>query len=354
MNYIQEINAFYDWLEGNPPLTKNGIALWHALMHINNKTKWARTFHAAISTLETKSGISRSELFKARKELEAAGFIDWKQRQNKQCASYTMIPLWGRSNVDLPNELDDQIGDDYYDKTGLRHSDEDNDDEGGLPEETQGSSDENHGFFDENQGDTDDDHDDAGDDSEKTKNPPIQDYVGDNSGDNSGNNSGNKKGTNPATISKGNKKKQNKTKNQFDGGKPPLSSTDDEMERKKINKKVFKIFNEYNRLCLNLPRMTTKTEKRKAHVKARLKEHGLAKVQKMLTMAAASDFLGGYNNNAWKANFDWLFLPTNFVKVLEGNYTNKPVNAEDYIGKPSHLQIIEQTYNNLMNDGFFE
>ncbi len=335
VNYIQEINAFYDRLEGSPPLSNKAIALWFALMHINNKTKWTKSFHAAISTLETKSGIGRTELFKARKELEAAGFIDWKQRDKMQCASYTMIPLFGRSIDDFPNENDDQIGDDYYEKTGLE-----------APEEAQEINDAELENTIE----------------EPAINPPSEDYVGNKNGDKTGNKNGNKKGSKLVTISKQNKRIQKKTKKRFDEGKPSLSSSDD--ERKIFNKQILKIFRDYNRICLNLQPVTSKTDMRKKHVGARLKEHGMPDVQKMLKLAAASDFLGGCNNINWKANFDWLFLPTNFVKVLEGNYNNRTDNSsnfgktqgsvENYIGKPSHLQIIEQTYNNLMNDGFFE
>ena len=31
----------------------------------------------------------------------------------------------------------------------------------------------------------------------------------------------------------------------------------------------------------------------------------------------------GKNGRVWKANFDWLILPTNFLKVVEGHYDNE-------------------------------
>ena len=39
--------------------------------------------------------------------------------------------------------------------------------------------------------------------------------------------------------------------------------------------------------------------------------------------AGKSDFLCGINPKAWKADFDWLFNPTNFLKIMEGKYDNK-------------------------------
>jgi hypothetical protein len=40
--------------------------------------------------------------------------------------------------------------------------------------------------------------------------------------------------------------------------------------------------------------------------------------------AEASAFLKGSNDRNWSANFDWLIADKNFVKVLEGNYVDKP------------------------------
>ncbi len=50
MNYIIQLNAFYDRLEINP-LNSSEIALWNALMSINNKTAWSDKFTVAASVL---------------------------------------------------------------------------------------------------------------------------------------------------------------------------------------------------------------------------------------------------------------------------------------------------------------
>lgn len=46
MNYIKEINAFYDCLERHL-LSASAVTLWHALMHINNKAMWIESFTVA-------------------------------------------------------------------------------------------------------------------------------------------------------------------------------------------------------------------------------------------------------------------------------------------------------------------
>ena len=70
-----------------------------------------------------------------------------------------------------------------------------------------------------------------------------------------------------------------------------------------------------------LPAVTVMTEKRKAAVKARIGEHGMDSIAKVFDNIAASGFLKGHNDHNWKADFDWVFRPTNYVKILEGNYT---------------------------------
>ena len=54
MNYITEIKAFYDLLETNP-LPSSAIAVWHALMHIANKTDWQQEFAVEVSMIEVKT-----------------------------------------------------------------------------------------------------------------------------------------------------------------------------------------------------------------------------------------------------------------------------------------------------------
>lgn len=82
-----------------------------------------------------------------------------------------------------------------------------------------------------------------------------------------------------------------------------------------------------------LKEITAMTEKRKSHINARVKEHGLEAIYKAIDNVSKSSFLRGQNKRGWTATFDWVFLPNNFVKVLEGNYMPKdaPSSIEDEI-----------------------
>lgn len=90
MNYISEIKAFYDWVETNP-LSSPAINMWHALMHIANKTGWKQQFAVSISVLEVKTGLKRQALLNARNVLKQCGRIEWESRSGNQSAVYRII-----------------------------------------------------------------------------------------------------------------------------------------------------------------------------------------------------------------------------------------------------------------------
>jgi hypothetical protein len=64
--------------------------------------------------------------------------------------------------------------------------------------------------------------------------------------------------------------------------------------------------------------------KRERSLKARFKEKGFD-FSKILQKIAQSDFLLGNNKKGWRITFDWLICPSNYVKVLEGNYDTTSV-----------------------------
>ena len=83
----------------------------------------------------------------------------------------------------------------------------------------------------------------------------------------------------------------------------------------------------YLEKCVNMPSIRVITDKRKSAVMARISQHSLATVSEMLTIAGNSEFLNGKNNRGWVADFDWLFKPENFVKVIERKYENNRTNS---------------------------
>lgn len=84
-----------------------------------------------------------------------------------------------------------------------------------------------------------------------------------------------------------------------------------------------KVAEAYNRICTSMPKCTKLSDKRRKHIKARLKEFTMDEIELVFSKAEASDFLSG-RSGTWKANFDWFTRSEdNMRKVLEGNYDNK-------------------------------
>ncbi len=67
---------------------------------------------------------------------------------------------------------------------------------------------------------------------------------------------------------------------------------------------------------------------------ARIKEYGLGSIYIAIENIKKSDFLKGQNNKNWIINFDWFILPNNFIKVLEGNYTNRIAKGQQKVLRP--------------------
>jgi hypothetical protein len=76
-----------------------------------------------------------------------------------------------------------------------------------------------------------------------------------------------------------------------------------------------------------LPKYTKITPKRKSMVNARIKEYSVDTVLNGLDMASKSEFLNKPENKSWY-NFDWIFNPNNFVKILEGKYNRVEPKAK--------------------------
>lgn len=101
-------------------------------------------------------------------------------------------------------------------------------------------------------------------------------------------------------------------------------------------------------------RLTLMSDQRKGNVRSRIREYGgdVQMVYKAIDKAMASDFMNGKNGKGWVASFDWMMCPSNFPKVLEGNYDNEQpagsqqpqaaAKAQDPTARPSIGERYEQ------------
>lgn len=74
---------------------------------------------------------------------------------------------------------------------------------------------------------------------------------------------------------------------------------------------------------LGLQQLRSISNNRLILLNARIKEYSLDEVVQAIENINKSSFLKGQNKKNWTITFDWLIKPNNFIKVLEGNYTDK-------------------------------
>jgi len=92
------------------------------------------------------------------------------------------------------------------------------------------------------------------------------------------------------------------------------------------------VTDEYNFKLSELGKVKILSDKRKAHIKASIKqfknsEHDFAKIEtwtRLFDYITESDFLmGRVKNSDWIANFDFIINKSNLLKIVEGQYDNK-------------------------------
>jgi hypothetical protein len=87
----------------------------------------------------------------------------------------------------------------------------------------------------------------------------------------------------------------------------------------------------YNELCPSFPKCRELSEGRKEKIRTRWKEiKTLEKFKEIFAQMEVSNFLKGVNDRNWKASFDWVIEnDKNWVKVLEGNYTDNSNGSQN-------------------------
>ena len=69
----------------------------------------------------------------------------------------------------------------------------------------------------------------------------------------------------------------------------------------------------------------TLTDKRKKHIKARVNDYGLEQVLETIKSLESIQFFNDNKDSNW-FDFDWVFNPNNFVKIIEGKYKGNKSN----------------------------
>ena len=86
----------------------------------------------------------------------------------------------------------------------------------------------------------------------------------------------------------------------------------------------------YHTICQSFPRVRALSNARKKEIGARLKTYSLDDFRTLFENAERSSFLRGADGG-WKATFDWLIKEANMLKVLEGNYADRPKKGKEKV-----------------------
>lgn len=92
MGFIDEVNAFDNWLTDND-LSSPAIVLWYALLNRFNRAGWKKDITVSIPTLQTKTKLSPSAIKRARNALKQVGLIDFTARKGNQSTIYHFVSM---------------------------------------------------------------------------------------------------------------------------------------------------------------------------------------------------------------------------------------------------------------------
>lgn len=90
MNYISQLNAFFDIKLSNP-LSANAQCLYINLFYMNNKCNWIERFTVSNTMLCALTGIDRRTLDRVRNELIQKGYIEYKKGTGNQAGTYLIV-----------------------------------------------------------------------------------------------------------------------------------------------------------------------------------------------------------------------------------------------------------------------
>lgn len=100
MNYVAEVNSFYNWVLFNS-IPADAQALWHLLMQMNNRCAvkinnewyWRVEFTVPNKTIVSMLTFSRQQLDRMRNVLIQTGRIEYKKGKGSQSGTYKIIPF---------------------------------------------------------------------------------------------------------------------------------------------------------------------------------------------------------------------------------------------------------------------
>ena len=138
------------------------------------------------------------------------------------------------------------------------------------------------------------------------------------------------------------------------GSKESLPNNISNINKNNISKDIVnEITDLYHSICVSYPSIRSVSTARRKAIQNLLNVYSQDDFKTVFTNAEESSFLKGVDGG-WKASFDWLMKEANFLKVLEGNYQDKPKRGrkEPVPGWCSHSlgDAEEEAIRRMMNE----
>ena len=135
------------------------------------------------------------------------------------------------------------------------------------------------------------------------------------------------------------------------GGNAPRSkdllgdTTQDEPQVPKSKAQpIQEAYDAYQAIALecNLPQSRSLTPSIRKSIGARLREYGIDGWRDALAAIERSSFLTGGNDREWRVSLPWLIKPSNFEKVVSGNYGNgRHTGPNEFASDPEMDRLVE-------------
>lgn len=139
----------------------------------------------------------------------------------------------------------------------------------------------------------------------------------------------------------------NNTNNQLNLFKDNNTSNKEDTYRERAQKFV----DDYNSICVSLPKCQRLTPKRSRAIVKILKIFSDDEIIECFNKLEESDFCSG-RSGKWRANFDFILSENNFTKILDGNYDNRERRCNvETISRGPKKQLSEEERERIIKNG---
>lgn len=119
----------------------------------------------------------------------------------------------------------------------------------------------------------------------------------------------------------------------------------------KATGEVEQFIEDYNSICVSLPKCRLLTDKRKKAVLKLLKKYPYEDVLTVFKKLEASDFCTNRKGTGWKASFDFILSEDKFINVLEGKYDNAKGRGVETISQGEKRVVSAEEKERLFKNG---